>query len=197
MFNRFPKDNYPDDYESRAYQHYKESLQPGILLWVRDSSGYMIFATLVFIFAGMGLLVAWIALPPQEPQIIVVTPAYTPTPVGDIQGDFPVDAPQQFITVPARVDHAISFAEKHGYRFFLDPGLTWTLNVYSDGVFDPQMSLYGPDGVIIQLDDDGGSDGLSSQMSFQAPVSGQYGLVIQSSGGSTAGGYTLTIMPVR
>ncbi|MCL4879978.1 MAG: hypothetical protein KJ064_25205 [Anaerolineae bacterium] len=196
MFNRTPRDNYPDDYESRAYQHYQESFHPGIFMWLREFSSYLMFAVWVFIFAGMGLLVAWIALPPQEPRIVIVTPAFSPT--GDIMGDFPADVSQQFITVPARIDHVLGLGQKHGYRFFLDPGLTWIMTVYSDGTLDPQLSLYGPDGVIIQLDDDSGGDGISSQISFQAPVSGQYALLIQSAGdGSSSGGYTLTVMPVR
>lgn len=205
MFNRgrIPKDNFPDEYESRVFQQYRETFQPGLVLKLREWSSQLLFAGLVFLFASLGLSVAWIALPPEELTIIIVTPDYTPAPPaesGDIAGDFPAGIPQQFIQVPAKVDHEVfSVGERHAYRFILEPTLTWTFTVTGDGNFDPKASLYGPDGVLVQMNDDIqiGVD-LRSQFTYTPPARGQYALLIESTGDRpTTGGYTLQIMPVR
>ncbi len=196
---RIPKDNYPDEYESRAFQHYRDSFRPGVLLLLRTWSSHLLFAALVFLFAALGLSVAWIALPPQDPQIIVVTPAFAPSPVGDVGGDFPADVPQTFILTPAKIDHEIFIGQRHGYRFFLQSGISWTFTVTPNETFDPMMSLYGPDGVLVSLSDDvqTGVD-LRSQFTFTPPTDGQYALLIESTPDQqTAGGYTLQIMPNR
>jgi hypothetical protein len=118
----------------------------------------------------------------------VITARPSATPLGDIQGDFPPDARQESITLPTRIDYAIGAGERHGYRFFVNPGLTWTITVIPDAQLQPVLTLHNPDGTVAEISDY--ADG--SQIVFQTLTRGQYGVVIES---PTAGGYTLTILP--
>jgi hypothetical protein len=185
---RIPPDNYPDDFDTPAYRAYRPNLKPGVWLWLWDMLPRVLLGMLLLGAIGAGFVGALFILPPVEPQIVVITGQPSATPLGDIQGDFPPDVQQKSITLPARIDSALGVGERHGYRFFLNSGLTWVITVIPDEQLQPIVTLYNPDGTVADISDF--ADG--SQIIFQAAAHGQYGVAVES---PTSGGYTLSILP--
>lgn len=198
MFNRLPPDNYPDDYETRAYQRYHPNFKPGVLHWLLYESPRLMLAFVPLSIVATAFLLTLLFLPERPPRVVVVTSEpqvdtlQTPMPV-----DFPVPAEQQqILNIPARVDHELGFGERHAYRFWWEPGFTWTIRLLTVEGMVPVVSLYNPQGLIIDQEiDTQGSYNIA--ISYTPTEIGQYAVIVETSGGVTAGGYTLTVMPQR
>ena len=194
MFNSLPPDNFPDDYESRAYQRYHPAFKPGMLHWLRYEAPRLMLALVPLSIVGTAFILTLVFLPAPAPRVVVITVE----PIANLQTPMPAEFPvpatqQQVITLPARVDHDLPFAEKHAYRFWLEPGLTWTFSVITIEGMMPVISLYNPQGLIISQQQ---STAPSVSMSYTPTEEGQYALIVETAGGgATAGGYTLRIMP--
>lgn len=191
---RLPPDSYPDDFDSAAYRTYRPTLRRGVRLWLRERLSCAFFVLLVAASLAGGFVVALLILPPEEERAHIVIIDPSPTPIGDIQGDFPRDVRQISITLPAKIDDVLDFGEKRGYRFFAAPGITWIISVLPMDTLDPVVSLYNPDGTIAQINDNG-AGGRGSQLIFEASALAQYAILIDS--GQTGGAYTLQILPQR
>jgi hypothetical protein len=197
MFRRL-QDNFPDDFDSAYYQRYQPGLRPGPVLWMRYSLPRLVLLLAIGGLVLVSFVGSLLIIPPREPTVVIVTAQPTATPVGDLGGDYPADVMQQSITLPTRIDGTLAFGEKHGFRFFVEPGFTWVITVTPDQNFDPLLSLYNPDGTIADLKDDISASNLGSRITFAASERAQYGIVIESAqNGATAGGYTLDILPQR
>ncbi len=192
MFN--PQDNFPDEFDTSAYRRYQPHFRRGVWLWLRERALGGLWVGIISLAIGGGCLGAWFLFPPQ-PTIIVVTAQPSSTPLGDILGDFPPDIRQESITLPAKIDHRLGAGEQHGYRFFASSDLSWTIRVLPDANFDPVLTLYNPDGSVAQINNDRATGERTSELTFQAQTTAQYGITITSNG-ATAGGYTLQILPI-
>lgn len=184
--NAVPPDTFPDEFDSPAYRNYRPSLRPSLLLSLRGILPTLLVIGTMLLVVAVGFVAALLILPEAEPKIVVISIYPSPTPPGDITGDFPATIQQASITLPARIDEAIGVGEPHGYRFFAGPGLIWVITLLTDGGFTPRLTLYNPDGTVSQITD-------GQPITFTAPEIAQYGLLIEPSTG--AGGYTLRIFP--
>lgn len=193
--SHIPPDTYPDDFDTPAYANYHPRLSPGLGLTLRRTLPRLILGLATLIVLVAAVVAAALILPEDAPQVVVITALPSATPIGDVGGDFPATVPQSSVQVPARVDETFAPNDRHAYRFFAAPNLTWTITVTPDRTFDPVLTLYSPDGVVMQIDDDGGG-GLSSRISFTPTEAAQYAILIESAkGGASSGGYTLQILP--
>ena len=198
MFQRrkLPPDNHPDNFESRAYHHYRPEMRPGAWLWLRFSLPRLILALALLGMIALGGFVAFMLVPTPEPEVIIITAVPSSDNLPPIGGDFPAGISQTYLNLPARLDNTLDFQEKHAYRFFLEPGITWTITVTPVTDIDPVLSLYSPEGLILQHNNLGAA--LPVTITYQATVSGQYGIIVETAGGgATAGAYTLTIEGIR
>lgn len=190
-----PPDHYPDEFDTPAYRDYRPELHKGFGLWVRQSLPRLLLMGTFLLAIGGGFMGALLLLPPRQPQYVVIES--TPTPVGDLRGDFPTDAPQFSITVPAKIDQWLELGQRHGYRFFAQPGIRWVITVLPDATFNPQVSLFNPDGSISQINNDRATGDRTSELIFEASEVAQYAILIESAErGTTSGGYTLEILPL-
>lgn len=194
MFKRLPLDNFPDDFDSLAYRNYKPQFRRGVWLWLRENGTRLLWVGMMLLAIGLGFVGALLLLPSQA-TVIVITAQPSPTPLGDIQGDFPAVIQQISITLPAKIDDLMTSGEQRGYRFFVSPQLTWIIRVIPDATFDPVLTLYYPDGTVAQLNNDRSEGDRTSEIIFQATETAQYGILVAGANG-TSGGYTLQILPV-
>lgn len=125
------------------------------------------------------------------------TGAYT---ISAAQGDIPADASTD-VSLSADGDYregALSPAgDKDWYRIALTEGQGMRISVTSaegsDGLGDPYVVLYGPDGAQVAVDDDGG-EGLNSWLEYSAPTAGSYYLEVRGFvEESAAGRYAIQI----
>jgi hypothetical protein len=185
--NRLPTDNFPDDFDTRVFRYYHPTMRPGVGFLLRGVvPRAALWGSMLAVIAG-GFLTALLIVPESGPRVVVVTPVPSPTLAGDVTGDFPATVSQVSMSLPARIDEALALGEQHGYRFLAGPGLTWEINVLTDGGFMPRIILYNPDGTVAQV-----SEG--QNLTFSASEPAQYGLLIEAGNGG-AGGYTLRIFP--
>jgi len=114
---------------------------------------------------------------------------------GDIPGDASTDASlsadgayREGILSPAgdRDWFAITLAEGQGMRVGVN-----TVEG-GDGLADPYLIIYGPDGAEVLRDDDGG-DGLNAWSEFQAATGGVYHLEVRGFTDDAAGRYAVTL----
>lgn len=201
---RLPPDNFPDDTETRAFQHYREGKAPPRfrfpeLSFLRGSSWKIVGLGIAFIgIMLLGIVAVFTWSEPRE-RFVVVTgaptvPADLPTiPVG---GDFPTDAAQQFIRIPARIEDTLPAGERRGYTFVAKPGFTWQIIVVPNNgsAFDPVLSLYGPDGIIRDINDDRVEGDVTAQIDLTPEREGVYAVLVEEASG-TGGDYIL-IIPV-
>lgn len=192
MFRRLPTDNFPDDFDTRAYRTYREL--PGVWLRVLNLLPRIVFVVILAFALIFGLVITLLFLQEDEPTIMVITPQPTATVPTEIAGDFPDTALQSSITIPARIDNELGVSQQHGYRFMMSPGITWEISLTPYGALDPVMSLYNPDGILVDIS--AALQGRDGQLIFEATEAGQYGLVIEPNPSSASSGrYTLSILP--
>jgi hypothetical protein len=191
-----PPDHYPDDFDSAAYRAYRPHYRAGVGLWLRQTLPQLLLASLFVVAIGGGFMGALLILPPRAPQVVIIQA--TATPVGDLRGDFPPDVAQLSITLPAKIDNWMDLGQRRGYRFFAKPGLRWLITVLPDAAFNPQVTLFNPDGSVAQINNDRAPGERTSELIFEASETAQYAILVESAErGSTAGGYTLEIMPLN
>ena len=191
MFRRLPRDNFPDDTESAAFQNYRnEDLR---------RSWHLPFNWRNWLFyGGLGIFILLLSFGifAFYEQIIVsieATPTPVPTPTAIpivIRGEFPPQVPQIFINIPARIDDSLAGGSSLGYTFHADPGVQWTFTVATDG-WTPQIDFYGESGQLL-----GSSTAVSGQPASITYFINQediYAIHLQSADG-LSGGYTLEIM---
>jgi|GEM_PF-6008411 len=181
---------YPDDFDNPRYQAYR----PRGVAWSLFGRAFIrLFIPLILIgVVGAGFLIALLIFP-SEPQIIVVTANATATPLGDIMGGYPPDVRQLSIIIPSKIDNEFALNGRRGYRFFVQPGLGWEIEVASENRLRTRITLYNPDGTIAQIQD---ASGTNNTITFNATQTAQYGILLEAING-TAGGYTLQIMPIN
>jgi hypothetical protein len=201
---RLPQDNFPDDTETRAFQHYREGKAPPRFhfpefSFLRGASWKIVALGLAFIgIMVLGIIAVFVWSEPRE-RFVVVTgvptgPADLPTmPIG---GDFPTDAAQQFIRIPARIEDTLPAGERRGYTFIAKPGFTWQIIVVPNNgsAFDPVISLYGPDGIIRDFNDDRVAGDVTAQIDLTPDREGVYAILLE--GASGTGGDYILIVPV-
>jgi hypothetical protein len=199
---RLPQDNFPDDTETRAFQHYREGKAPPRfhfpeLSFLRRVSWKIAGLGIAFIGVMLlGVVAVFMWSEPRE-RFVVVTgaptaPADLPTiPIG---GDFPTDAAQQFIRIPARIEDSLLSGQRRGYTFVAKPGFTWQIIVvpYENSGFDPVLSLYGPDGIIIDFNDNRVAGDKTAQIDLTVEREGVYAVLLEGAQG-TGGGYILLV----
>ncbi len=197
---RLPQDNFPDDTETRAFQHYKDGKRPArfhLPEWRLGSWKILLTASL---FVGIVIVTAIVVLVWSEPRerFVVVTSAATlpaDLPSIPIGGDFPTDAAQQFVRIPARIEDTLQSGQRRGYTFVVKPGFTWQIIAVSDdSALDPVLSLYGPDGIIMDFNDNVSPDVTTAQITLTVQQEGVYAVMMEGAKGSF-GDYVL-IVPV-
>ncbi|MBI5931668.1 MAG: hypothetical protein HY862_20330 [Chloroflexi bacterium] len=194
---RLPQDNFPDDTETRAFQHYKEGKQPPRFHLPEWRNWRLILGATVFVgivVVAAGLVFVW-----SEPRERFVVVTSVPTLAADLPsipvgGDFPTDAAQQFIRIPARIEDTLSSGQRRGYTFVAKPGFTWEIIAIPDdgSALDPVLSLYGPDGIIMDFNDNLAEGDTTAQITLTVQQEGVYAVLIEGARGSS-GDYILLV----
>lgn len=209
-----PKDNFPDDTESRAFQNFRE-LNPQPTLprkpvvksrrWVWGIAGLFLLLGLggVGLFVAIGLNNNTEGDPSPQPR-----PTLVRLPSNTMGGDFPPLAEQLIIKVPGRVSNVLMPSALHGYTFiaheaFLNKTITvvvfGTTNSANANAGVPTLvttdlnmliSIYQPDGTLL-------TQIVGNTISFPITVLGQYGVLVQSTDAAAWGSYTISLYPER
>lgn len=194
LLRRFglPADNAPDDTETPAFQSYGQRVRVLNLINMR-----------LVLIAGAGLIAlvllgvgVWALLPEAEPEYRVVPNPHvflapTSDPLGSVPASIPQILEQVSITIPARVDQAMTVGGSRLYAFNAESGVSWRVRVSGDGIFSPSVSLYGPDGSLI----DSTVGQLQTEFALSVATTGVYTVVIEDVLG-TGGTYTLQVLPI-
>jgi hypothetical protein len=198
---RLPPDDFPDDTETRAFQNYRDGKVPSRFefhfKW-RPWRTAILFILLAVIAGLIGAFVLWWTEPGEQIVIITGVPTMLPDiPAEPLDGDFPADVPQQFIRIPARINDHLVAGERRGYTFFARAAFTWQITVepQESSSFDPILSLYGPDGVVIDFNDNRTAEDRASQLTLVVEHDGAYALLLEGARGISDGAYALSILP--
>ncbi len=193
MFRRLPRDNFPDDTESAAFQNYRSgqtARQWRIPFNWRNWVLYGVLGLLIILLSfGIFVLYEQFAVGPSATP----TPNPTPTPIPIIiEGIFPPQVPQTFITTPARIDDSYIEPNSRGYTFHMNPGKQWAFILSTDGNWTAQIDLYGEGGQILATATTSGNQ--PATITYFVSQEDIYAIHLQSSDG-LSGGYTLEVMP--
>jgi hypothetical protein len=83
------------------------------------------------------------------------------------------------------VEGSASNGEPDGWTFNVSRGESYTIEADAASEdFDPIIYLYGPDGILVDSDDDGGDVGLDSRLVVELRESGTYSIIVGAVGGS-------------
>lgn len=194
LLRRFglPADSAPDDTETPAFQSYGQRV--GVLNLINVRLVLIAGAGLIaLVLLGLGV---WALLPEADPEYRVVPNPYvfavpTNDPLGSVPDTIPQILEQVSITIPARVDQAMTVAGSRLYAFNAEANVSWRIRVVSDGAFSPSVSLYGPDGGLI----DSAFGQQQTEFILSVTTTGVYTVVIEDVLG-TGGGYTLQVLPI-
>jgi hypothetical protein len=187
-----PPDNAADDTETRAFQNYDAQRQFFPLYFRRYVTIGAVIIAAVLLAVGV-----YFTLPEAEPEYRVVpneniiAPEPTVDPLVGIPDTLaPAVAEAIGITVPARIDNTMPVASSRVYAFSTDAGITWQIRVNASENFAPTVTLYGPDGSII----DNSLGGQNAFLEVTLRQSGTYTLLIEDTF-ARGGTYTLWILP--
>lgn len=150
---------------------------------------------------GDGTLNSQIAYqPPAAGAYTLVVGSYSGRDVGELLLSTAIDpnatVPFDFATIeraPLQREQAILDAARPEriYAFDLLAGQTLMATAEADDeALDPILTLTGPDGFPVAMNDDRGDGSLNSAIAFTAPVAGTYSLEV-SGYGTTLGGYAM------
>lgn len=196
MFQRLPRDNFPDDTQTTAFQTFTDGRKrPKLRLpvhWRRR------------VGIGAGILAALVALIILLPMLGLVdrgantgdleTTIPAPTEISLFMfGDFPPTVAQRYINVPARIDDGLPAGQSRGYTFLLEAGTTWEIQVFAGPDFLPRINLYGPNGDILARTE-AAAVGQTAGLTYTVGDSGLYAILLEGAQ-TTGGGYTFTMMP--
>lgn len=195
LFQRLllPPDNAPDDTETRAFQNYEVRRQLIPLYFRRYIMIGAVIIAAVLLAVGI-----YFVLPEADPEyrvvpnenIVALEPTVDPL-VGIPDTLAPNITEAIGITVPARIDNTLPVANSRVYAFNADAGITWRIRVDASDNFAPTVTLYGPDGSII--DNSLGDQNATLQVTLRQ--SGTYTLLIEDTF-ARGGSYTLWILPI-
>jgi hypothetical protein len=196
---RLPRDNFPDDTESRAFQRY-HSDSPRLPFWYgrRRYVGGLAIALAMLV----GGIVLYLVLSNGEPTYVIVpgdTPADSPTPVAttdvlDVFDFLATVSEWQTTTIPARVDHSLATGASHAYVFDSQPDVEWCLSVAVDGLADLSVEFeHTAEDEVVTIDTDCAPGSYAVEQSVTFLGDGPYALVLRS--GTTSGGYTFWLLP--
>lgn len=195
---RLPQDNFPDDTETRAFQHYKDGKQPPhwhIPNWQFENLKIRLLAAVFVIIVIISAIAVFVWSEPRERFVVVTSASTVPAdlPAIPVGGDFPTDAAQQFIRIPARVEDTLPAGQRRGYTFVVKPGFTWQIIAVANGSdLDPVLSLYGPDGIIMDFNDNVTEGDTSAQITLTVQQEGVYAVLLEGAQG-TFGDYVLFV----
>ncbi|GIK62514.1 MAG: hypothetical protein BroJett018_03080 [Chloroflexota bacterium] len=195
---RLPQDNFPDDTETRAFQHYKDGKQPPHFHfpgWRLGNWKPIAAATLFVAIVIITAILVFLWSEPRERFVVVTSASTVPADLPSIPvgGDFPTDAAQQFIRIPARIEDTLQSGQRRGYTFVVKPGFTWQITaVANDSLLDPVLSLYGPDGIIMDFNDNATENETSAQITLTVQQEGIYAVLLEGANGSS-GDYILYV----
>lgn len=188
---RLPQDNFPDDTETRTFQHYKEGKRPPRFRMPEQGFGGWKTILVAGLFVAIVIIAALAVLVSSEPRERFVIVTSSPTlgvdlPTMPVGGDFPTDAAQQFIRIPARIEDTLQPGLRRGYTFIVKPGFTWQITaVPNEGsTLDPVLSLYGPDGIIMDFNDDASPNESTAQITLTVQQEGVYAILIEGAQGT-------------
>ncbi|MFQ5556166.1 MAG: trypsin-like peptidase domain-containing protein [Acidimicrobiales bacterium] len=104
-----------------------------------------------------------------------------------------MDTPDTGETVLVEADLAWGSADR--WRIELTPGPFFTIRLDSlDMSFDPYLTLYGPDGVVLATNDDRGDGTLNSELTeWEVSEPGVYTIEVRDLSDSASGSYQLTV----
>ncbi|NDJ85780.1 MAG: hypothetical protein GYB66_07835 [Chloroflexi bacterium] len=200
---RLPPDTFPDDTETRAFQTYHEdkaTAAPRSLVTRRwrllAAIGLLVGIMTVISMEVLALLddgeTTYIIVP-GEP----LSPGPTLDPGAAFDNGFPeaVDA-RQVITVPTRIDHTLSAGQKQGYIFRAPAALAWQITVVSTGGgLTPTVRLYGPPNSALIETQTASSASQTASLTFTSTPGTAYAVVVAGATPTTAGTYTIRILP--
>lgn len=185
-----PPDNAPDDTETRAFQNFAQHHQVVPLYFRR----YIMLGAVVIAVALLAVGI-YFSLPEAEPEFRVVPNeniiALEPTvdPLVGIPSS--INAAEAIgITIPARIDNTLTIASNRIYAFNADAGITWSIQVNSSNNSALTVTLYGPDGSII----DNSLNDQNASLTVTLRQSGTYTLLIEDTFARGVS-YTLWILP--
>lgn len=193
MFRRLPRDNFPDDTESAAFQNYQAGKQGRSWHLPFNWRNWALYGGLgvVVILLSLGIFAIYeqVATSNGASNAPVSTLPPTEIPIV-IQGDFPSQVTQIFINIPARIDDILPQATSRGYTFHADEGVEWTFTIEAEG-WTPKIDFYGQGGLL--LSSSTASAGQEASLTYFIAQEDVYAIHLQSADG-LSGSYTLKIM---
>jgi hypothetical protein len=190
MFTRWrlPRDNFPDDTETRAFQDYHQDTAKTKGKNLRRRFWLIGIFSVFMVGLVAGSLLALVLLGDeaedngQSPPVFVTASPVLAFPSAETP-----------MMIPARIDNTLAAGEEHRYAFFAESEWTWTIQI--DSELPATLNVTHADGTPLNTSEIIAQSPQQIQLQFEED--GVYSLSLQWDNATTDGSYNLSIMPVE